>query len=441
MVEGEGKKVGEIGLLSEGEREEVLSFSRGPEVEYRGDRTVVELFEAQAREHPEAGMVVYEGRTYTYGEIKELSNRLSRYLSRRYGAGPGAVVGIRMERSPWQMTAIMGVLKTGAAYMPIDPDYPLDRIAYMIKDSGCCTVLDETAMEAFNREGDRYTEEGVDRQASPRDLAYVIYTSGSTGQPKGVEVEHRSLLNLSYWHNGQFGVGRQDHATLYAGVGFDASAWELFPYLIKGACLYVVPEAVRLSAEELLSFYEENGITISFLPTQIGEQVINYPCRTLRYLLLGGDKLSRFVKREYSIVNNYGPTENTVVATSQEIREWEERIPIGRPIGNTEVYIVDKGCRLCPVGIAGEICIGGESLARGYRNSPELTAQKFVPSLFRAGERLYRTGDVGRWRSDGSIEFMGRKDDQVKIRGYRVELGEVESVLKGCVGEDREWCW
>ncbi|NIM16712.1 MAG: AMP-binding protein [Candidatus Aminicenantes bacterium] len=263
----------------------------------------------------------------------------------------------------------------------------------------------------------------------PRDLAYVVYTSGSTGQSKGVMVEHKSLNNLCHWHNAYYSVTSADRAAKYAGFGFDASAWEIFPYLITGASLYIIDDKIKLDLIRLNDYFETNKITIAFLPTQIAEQFMKLDNQSLRALLTGGDKLKDYVKRDYCLVNNYGPTENTVVTTSFVVDEKYNNIPIGKPIYNNQVYILDKHLKLQPLGVPGELCISGASLARGYLRKETLTMEKFVANPFIEGGRLYRTGDLARWLHDGNIEFLGRIDSQTKIRGFRIELGEIENHL------------
>ena len=304
---------------------------------------------------------------------------------------------------------------------------------------------DRRILESFDSR--RVTPSGSSHQA-----AYLIYTSGTTGIPRGVIMQHRSLVNLCYWHNRTYRVSQGDRATLYAGFGFDASVWELFPYLLKGASLHVIHDAVRLDIEKLNAYYERCNITIGFLPTQFYEQFMERDNRSLRVLLTGGDRLHRFVRNRYELYNNYGPTENTVVATACRVQAAADNMPIGRPIDNTQVLILDRdGLFLQPIGVPGELCIAGVGLARGYLNNPELTAEKFItapatssssskdPNIplsqhsiipeFKRSGRLYRTGDLCRFLPDGNIEFLGRIDFQVKIRGYRVELAEIETQL------------
>ncbi|UCH95647.1 MAG: amino acid adenylation domain-containing protein, partial [Candidatus Aminicenantes bacterium] len=257
----------------------------------------------------------------------------------------------------------------------------------------------------------------------------VIYTSGSTGKPKGVMVEHQSLANLCCWHNRRFSVTYKDRASKYAGIGFDASVWEIFPYIICGASLYIIEEQIKLDIPGLNQYFEKHHITISFLPTQVCEQFMTVDNPSLRILLTGGDKLKRFVKQNYCLVNNYGPTEDTVVATSCVAEQSYRDIPIGKPIFNNRIYILNRHGNLQPVGIPGELCIAGESLARGYLNRPGLTAEKFIKGTRGLAPLLYHSGDLAKWLPDGNIMFIGRIDHQVKIRGYRIELGEIENQL------------
>lgn len=265
----------------------------------------------------------------------------------------------------------------------------------------------------------------------PADLAYNIFTSGSTGTPKGILIEHQSLVNLCCWHNTYYSVTTDDRATKYAGFGFDASVWEIFPYLTAGASLHFISEELKLDIYRLNRYFEDNQITIGFLPTQICEQFMELDNRSLRTLLTGGDKLKRYVPGNYRLINNYGPTENTVVTTSCIVKDKLDSIPIGKPIFNVRLYILDRNNRLQPIGVPGELCISGDQLARGYLDNVELTGEKFFENPFSPGKqnRMYKTGDLARWLPDGNIEFLGRIDSQTKIRGYRVEIEEIETHL------------
>jgi amino acid adenylation domain-containing protein len=274
-------------------------------------------------------------------------------------------------------------------------------------------------------------------------LAYVIYTSGSTGRPKGVAIQRSGLLNLIAWHNEGCGITKNDHITQFASLSFDASVWEIWPALSAGASLYIVEESARVNPAALPNLLQAAGITVAFLPTPIAEAVLNldWPRESsLRYLHTGGDKLHYSPPQiiPFAFINNYGPTENTVATTACVLRNdtsTQQAPPIGKPIANVQVYVVDEEMNPVPMGVRGELYIGGDGLARAYLNRPELTAERFVPNPFATGEassgqRLYRTGDITRWLADGNLEFLGRLDQQVKMRGFRIELGEIEAALQ-----------
>jgi amino acid adenylation domain-containing protein len=428
------RPVSAIDYLSPLEKDLLLNGFNDTAVSYPSPTTVVALFEEQVNAVPDNIALICNGKIFTYNELNENANRLAAYLRKTYRVKPGDLVVICLERGQQMATAILGILKSGAAYVPADPEYPAGRIQYMVEDSRCKVVIDTAELERFYEVQHKYSGKNPKRVNQNSDPAYVVYTSGSTGQPKGVIVEHRSLINLCYWHNRHFSVDRNDRATLYAGVGFDAAVWEFFPYLLNGAALYTVPADIRLNMDEMAAFYRNNKITISFLPTQVAEQFMATGNNNLRYLLTGGDKLVSFTLVNYTVVNNYGPSENTVVATSFTIQQHQHNIPVGKPVHNNQVYILDSRQQLCPLGVTGEICISGDSLARGYWNRPGLTDEKFVHNPFKKGAKMYKTGDLGRWLPDGNIEFAGRKDEQVKIRGHRVEPGEVENALLTCPG-------
>ena len=417
---------------------------------------VHELVARQAARAPAALAVAGGGERLTYGELDERANRLAHYL-RELGVGPEVPVAVLMERSPEMIVAALGALKAGGAYLPLDPAYPGERLAFQLADSGTPVLLTQERLRNAVPAGDRVTlaldsEWGAVAARSaappaplPRDLgdlgglAYVIYTSGSTGTPKGVEVPHRGLLSLVGWHQATYGVAPEDRATQLAGPAFDASVWEVWPYLTAGASLHLPDEATRTTADRLLAWLAAERITMAFLPTPLAEAALaeELPRElALRALLTGGDKLHKAPERPlpFVLVNHYGPTENSVVATSSVVpsgvvTSGAEAPPIGRPIANVRVELLDRTLSRVPVGVPGELCLGGTSLARGYRGRPELTAERFVPDPFRDGGRLYRTGDLARWRPDGELEFLGRIDHQVKVRGFRIELGEIEAVL------------
>ena len=279
----------------------------------------------------------------------------------------------------------------------------------------------------------RYSDNCQGKRRKQDGVAYCIYTSGTTGKPKGVLIGHRSLLNLCMWHIKQYEITANDIATRYAAPGFDASVWELFPYLVCGATIHIIESNMRFDVEKLNQYYNNNHISVSFLPTQMCEMFMEYNNTSLRILLTGGDKLTKFIKNNYKLYNNYGPTESTVVATCYLVENMEDNISIGRPIANTQAYILDNRLNLQPEGVVGELFIGGSGLALEYLNHPELTSEKFIDNPYGPG-KIYHTGDLVRWNSDGTIKYLGRVDEQIKIRGFRIELGEIENVIERIAG-------
>jgi len=416
-----------IRLLSDNEKADLLRLGSGTIVPKSDQNSVLDAFMKCVETVPDRPAVVNNNSSLTYAKLNEKSDQFAVYLKNEHGISFGDVVGLKLHRSEWLVVAQLGAFKLGAAYVPIDPGYPSERVEYMLKSSGSKLLIDEEKVLDFQQKAHQTTLDIV--YPSPLDVAYIVYTSGSTGRPKGVVVEHGSLLNLCNWHNRSFGVTENDRATMYAGVGFDASVWEVFPYLCKGATLFVVPDEVRLDTYETNQFFEQQRITVAFLPTKFAEVFFKEKNSSLRYLLVGGDRLSTISETPYVVVNNYGPSEATVVATSQTLKAPDE-LTIGKPIDNTEIYILSENGDLAPFGVNGEICIGGSGLAKGYLHEADLAYNGFIPNPFRDGERMYRTGDLGRWTTGGNIHFTGRKDDQVSIRGYRIELGEIEHVLK-----------
>lgn len=407
------------------------------------------LVERQAELTPDALAVVAGDRQFTYGQLNRRANQLARCLM-EFGVGQEVTVGVYFRRGVDLVVALLGILKAGGAYVPIDTSYPAERQKYILDDAGVKVLLTEERLRAClppvsARVFTLDTESGmVDRNSfenvstpdasEPTSLAYVVYTSGSTGAPKGVMVEHRNLTNLVNWHCNAFGIEASSRMSSVASIGFDAASWEIWPPLTAGARLVFPPGDVGSDPEKLISWWEREPLTISFLPTPLAELAFSRGShsRELRTLLVGGDRLrSSPGAQSFTLVNNYGPTESTVVATSGEVRPDDPVLHIGRPISNTSIYILNAHKELAPVGVAGELYIGGAGVARGYLNRPDLTAERFVVDPFSAdtGARLYRTGDLARWREDGRIEFLGRNDKQVKIRGYRIELREIEVQL------------
>jgi amino acid adenylation domain-containing protein len=430
MAAAPERPLGELELLSEGERRQLEEWKR-TRTEYPRERCVQELIEEQARRRPEAVAVVSGERRLSYGELNRRANRLAHRL-RELGVGPGELVGVWSQRSLEMVVGLLGVLKAGGAYVPLDPEHPRERLAYMLEDTGASVLLAQRGERGrlpehgcvleLEEEHEGWGEEDPEPRAKPGDLAYVIYTSGSTGEPKGVELEHRGLSNLVGWHNRYYEVGEEDRGAWLAAVSFDASVWELWPYLASGASVAVGGEEVRRGLNELPGWLRREGVTICFLATPLVEALLSEPglrLEGLRALLTGGDRLRVRPSGEEGLrlFNNYGPTEYTVVTTACEVEaEVDAGKPpaIGRPVDNTELSVLDGWGQAVPVGVAGELYIGGEGLARGYLGKPELTGERFVE---KDGKRLYRTGDLVRWRGDGALEYLGRLDEQVMVRG------------------------
>jgi amino acid adenylation domain-containing protein len=439
-------------LLTTAERHQLLETWNATSAELPADKCVHELFEEQARRTPDALAVADEALQLTYRELNTQADAVASRLH-GLGVGPDALVGVCIPRSVEMVVALLGVLKAGGAYVPLDPTYPPERLALVLEDSRAPVLLTtKTLRSQFESRVSNVNVVCVD-EAPPasttslctpvphtRNLAYVIYTSGSTGTPKGVAIEHRSLVNLIAWHQREYAVKASDRATQVASPAFDASVWEIWPYLTAGASIHIPDEETRVSPGKLLPWLAGKRITLSFIPTPLAEAMLNEPwpegC-ALRALLTGGDKLHRCPGEQFAcpLINHYGPTENTVVTTSAAVPRGVSNAtampPIGRPSSNTQVYVLDRHLQLAPIGVAGELHIGGAGLARGYLNRPGLTAEKFIRNPFNGDpdSRLYKTGDLVRWLPDGNLEFLGRIDHQVKVRGNRIELGEIESVL------------
>jgi amino acid adenylation domain-containing protein len=414
--------------------------------------TVPEWVAAQAARSPEALAVTAGGGGLTYGELESSAASLARRL-RSLGVGPDVVVGLCLKSSPAMVVGALGIMKAGGAYLPLDPAWPKDRLAALLSDAKPPVIVAAACQEervprgawalvTLDAEGAHTgpsCKEAAPQGVSPEGLAYVIYTSGSTGQPKGVEITHANLLNLVRWHHRAFAVTSSDRASQIASVGFDAAVWEVWPYLTKGASVHVPDEAVRNDPEALRDWLVSEGITLTFVATPLAERMITlqWPAgAALRAMLTGADALRHHPSPglPFVLVNNYGPTECTVVATSGTIDpdEGSDALPsIGVPIDGTEIFILDEHLLEVPPGSSGELHIGGAGLARGYLKRPDLTREKFIPSPFgkEPGSRLYKTGDLARRLPDGRIAFLGRIDEQVKIRGYRIEPAEIAKAL------------
>jgi amino acid adenylation domain-containing protein len=415
--------------------------------------SVLECVSAWAAENSKAPAVSTATETLSYAELEGQSNALARHLD-ALGTTPETLVAIVLERSPELAIAALAAWKAGAAYLPLDPSWPPERIRLILEDarapilirSGLASQIELSQELAKQVDiSDRhsllraYSAAPLPAKHQKSQLAYVIYTSGSTGRPKGVEITHASLLNLVHWHQSAFAVSSADRATMLASPGFDAAVWEIWPYLSAGASLHVPPETTRVLPRRLRDWLLAQQITISFVPTPVAQRLLSldWPAETpLRFLLTGADVLQQYPPAglPFTLVNNYGPTECTVVALSGAVapQDRPSALPsIGRPISNTQIFLLDEDLQKVPPGSIGELHIAGAGVGRGYLRDPDLTRQKFIPNPFdkHPASRLYKTGDLARALPDGSFEFVGRTDDQVKIRGYRIEPNEVSAAL------------
>ncbi|MBG6151653.1 amino acid adenylation domain-containing protein, partial [Aquimarina sp. EL_43] len=428
---------------------DVFSMSNTTSVSYGEDSTLVSLFEKQAVKTPEAIAVVFEDRKLTYKNLNEKSNRLARHLRENYELNSGDLVGIQLNRSDWSVISMLGVMKAGAAYVPIDVEYPASRKTFIIEDTRL-KVLIITSEKLFDSielnvpvfsidiELDDLSQEASylqnpDYSVTSDDLAYLIYTSGSTGKPKGVMIEHRGIVNTICSQIDAFAITSDDHCLQFANPFFDASVWEIYISLLGGASLHIPSEEEKADTISFTKFMKEHEVTFATLPPAFLQLLESDSLPTIKTLVTAGEtiplEVAKDFSKSYTYINAYGPTETSICATTFEGNITGGSVPIGKPITNANVYILDSDMNLVPVGVPGELCVGGPGLARGYLNREELTNEKFVDHPFVNGERLYKTGDLARWLADGNIEFMGRKDDQVKIRGYRIELSEIERVL------------
>jgi amino acid adenylation domain-containing protein len=464
MVTGPEQLISEFPMLTDAEREQLVVNWNRTDIEYPRDKCIHQLFEEQVSQIPETVAVDYEARWLTYQELNQNANQLAHYL-RRLGVGPEVKVGICMERSLEMVTSLLAILKAGGAYVPLDPTYPDSRLRYMAADSSIDIILAQPSTSDRFAESNaqiicpnsNWAEIAGNSTAVPKclatsdNLAYVIYTSGSTGNPKAVGVSHSSVVRLARGCNfADFSSGRK--FLQFAPIGFDTSVLELWCCLLNGGTLAVFTAGTAV-LEDLADFIETRAIDTAWLTSGLFHQIFEIAgekLRGVRQLLVGGDVVSpAWARRALQsapgqiFINGYGPTENTTFTACHRMEKVEDlgpgSVPIGKPISNTQVYVLDEKMNLVPVGVPGELYTGGAGLARGYLNSAELTAMKFVPNPFshEPGSRLYRTGDLVRWSSNGNLEFIERLDNQVKLRGYRIELSEIETALEQVEGVEQ----
>src|SRR5450432_3251143 len=460
--------ISSVNILGEVERELVVNGFNDTDKSFRKDLRIHELFEEQVRLHPDKIALEYGGLQMSYGLLNELSNQLAFYLRDKYGVGREDLVAIKMQKNEWIVICVLGILKLGSAYVPIDPSYPQERIEYILNDTGCRIILDESEIERFKSEGSKYGTENLLLPGSPEDLAYVIYTSGTTGKPKGVLVEHQALVNVTFSWRRNYELQKEIPILLsIANISFDVFTGDLWRVLVNNGKLIFLSQKEILDIPFVCDIIEIKEITIFDSTPVFSKGLISHAqsfdvdISSLKILIVGSDLITQedynFLfkvcsKNNIRLINSFGVTECCVDSTCFEGPLKDKiLVPIGRPIDNTSCYILNF-IYPTPVSVIGEIYIGGLQVGRGYLNHPELTSEKFVENPFRSGERMYRTGDLGRWLEDGNIEFLGRIDDQVKIRGYRIEPQEVvlclerKEGIRGSVvlsrgeGEDKYLC-
>ncbi|CAL2107142.1 hypothetical protein T190115A13A_330001 [Tenacibaculum sp. 190524A02b] len=445
IIEDITQPINELTILKNEEKKQLLETFNNTEVTYPLDETILDLFSNQVKHSPNAIAVVYKGKELTYRNLDEKSNQLANYL-RDQKVKVDTLVGICLERSLEMIVSILGVLKSGGAYVPIDPNYPKDRIDYMIEDTGIDLVLSSTISQEvlvntpevnvvlIDRDWEiisDFSTQKIGKVSTPSNLAYIIYTSGSTGKPKGVMIEHGNMFNLVNWSLSNFEDSLELGVLASTSINFDLSVFEIFTSLCSGSKLYLV--------DNLLSVLETQEISVSLINTVPSVLLSLLESGTIpdtvHTINLAGEPLApSLVNRIYqessvkTVYDLYGPSEATTYSTFTK-RLINGVQTIGKPISNTQIYILDESNELLPIGVVGELCVGGKGVARGYLNRVDLTEEKFINNPFKEGDRIYKTGDLAKWLPDGSIEYVGRKDNQVKVRGYRIELGEIETVL------------
>jgi len=442
------QRVSSLPLLTEQERHKLLIDWNATEAEF-SEQCLPELFEIQVNRNPAAKAVVFGGdECLSYAELNARANQLARYLQ-RLGIKPDTLVAMAVERSLEMVVGLLGILKAGGAFVPLDPNYPKERLSFMFEDLQAPVLLTQQRFEdrfsasagkviyldAPGGEWEQETKENLNSEVTPDNLAYVIYTSGSTGRPKGVMIPHRGLSNMAQSQLQTLGIEPVDRVLQFSAVTFDISIWDIVLALNSGATLCVETADSLRPGPGLTQLLLDRGITVVTLLPSVLATLSPEQLPALRIVVAGAEACSADIAARWApgrrFVNGYGPTETTVWATYADLSDGHRKPPIGRPIANTQAYVLDGYLELVPAGVRGDLCLGGSALARGYLNRPELTAERFFPDPFSSipGRRLYRTGDLVRQLPDGNIDFIGRIDTQVKLRGYRIELGEVEALI------------
>lgn len=438
------KYVSEISVISQAGVNKIAEFNH-TEAEYDRSKTISDMFDELVQKVPDHTAVVFKDKKYTYKELDEISDRLGKYIASQ-GIGKEDVVSILIPRCEYMAIAPMGVIKAGAAYQPLDPTYPKDRLMYMLGDSAARLLIADRELLPLvdGYEGPvLFTDEilkleNTDAKLTKpdlHDLFILLYTSGSTGVPKGCMLEYGNITAFCRWYKKYYDIDFDSKVAAYASFGFDASMMDIYGALANGAQLHIIPEEIRLDFIGLQRYFEENGITHSFMTTQVGRQfALEMDCKSLKYLSVGGEKLVPLdPPKGYKFFNAYGPTECTIFTTVFQVDKYYSNIPIGKALDNIKLYITDKFGHLLPYGACGELMISGWQVSRGYLNKPKKTAEVYTKNIYddtKGYEVLYHSGDVARYLPDGNIQIIGRKDSQVKIRGFRIELSEVEEVIR-----------
>ena len=436
-------------IIGKAEKTMLLEGFGNEDLTIINDRAIQAVFEAEAAANPDGEALIFEKGAMTYRELNELSNQLAHFLRSRHHVKKDQVVALMPDRSKWLVVGMLGILKSGACFMPMDPAIPHSRKQWMLADSGADILLtvgndalsggDAAGIQVLDISALPLADQPVTNPVSVNtsgDLAYILYTSGSTGNPKGTMIGHRNFVNMILYLKEKFAVDKRDNVLQFASVSFDASVYEIFLSLFSGAGLIMLPGQIIFDIDAFESFIQEKKASVALLPPVYLNKLHQDKLNTLRVLVTGGEeaivKDAVYLSKRLDFYNAYGPTECAVIATvfkaGQDLA-GKRSVPIGKPIGNTNIYILDEDGQLLPIGVEGEICISGAGVGRGYLNAPGLTDKKFVPDPFREGVKMFRTGDRGFYHKDGNIEFIGRSDEQIKINGYRMELEEIRIAL------------
>jgi amino acid adenylation domain-containing protein len=447
IVDNPNQPISNLPLMTEAERLQLQCWNQ-TQTDYPHDKTFVDLFEATVTKNPNHLALVFESQSLTYEQLNKKANQLAHYLIQNHQIQPDTLISICVERSIEMIIGVLGILKAGAAYVPIDPNYPPERIEFMLQDSGTSVLLTHSSLvgqlpltELENPPNIIYLDQEIAEltnnpspQSTPLNLAYVIYTSGSTGRPKGVMIEHRGLVNMTLAVDQILQIQPQSRLLQFASISFDASIWEIATALATGACLYLAKKETLLPSLDLVHFLDAHKISHVTLPPSVLSLLPQATLPDLQVLVTAGEACPTELVTQWAkgrrFFNGYGPTESTVCASIAVCQPNGKKPAIGKPLPNVRIYILDAHNQLLPLGVPGELCIAGAALARGYLNRPDTTGKKFVEvELFEQTEGIYKTGDLARWLPDGNLEYLSRMDEQIKLRGFRIELGEIESIL------------